>query len=75
MQASRSQGDYLKAECIHCHDVVRSGKEGARRKECYNSSMMAHLKAKHKEIMLQVITVCMVCRITITMILWSIASL
>ena len=49
------QGDYIKAQCIHCNVVVRRGKEGALKKECYNSSMLAHLKAKHSDVMMQVI--------------------
>ena len=40
--------------CNHCKAVVCRGKEDTPRNKCYNSSMAAHMKASHSELMVEV---------------------
>ena len=45
------KGDFTKAWCIHCGEIVPRGKEGTSRRKCFNYRMQYHLKSEHKALM------------------------
>ena len=45
------KGDFTKAWCIHCGEIVPRGKEGTPRRKCFNYRMQYHLKHEHKALM------------------------
>ena len=45
------KGDFTKAWCIHCGEIVPRGKEGTSRRKCFNYRMQYHLKSEHTALM------------------------
>ena len=45
------KGDFTKAWCKHCGEIVPRGKEGTPRRKCFNYRMQYHLKHEHKALM------------------------
>ena len=45
------KGDFTKAWCKHCGEIVPRGKEGTPRRKCFNYRMQWHLKTEHKALM------------------------
>ena len=45
------KGDFTKAWCRHCGEIVPRGKEGTPRRKCFNYRMQYHLRTEHKALM------------------------
>ena len=45
------KGDFTKAWCKHCGEIVPRGKEGTPRRKCFNYRMQWHLKTEHTALM------------------------
>merc|ERR1719234_1390176 len=48
------KGDFTKAWCKHCGEIVPRGKEGTPRRKCFNYRMQYHLRTEHKALMQEV---------------------
>ena len=52
------KGDFTKAWCVHCGEIVPRGKEGTPRRKCFNYRMQYHLKNEHKALMKVALSKC-----------------